>query len=115
MKQLPKREEIQERIDEVQDVYHQWCLLLPELEKINQLWEKGQELMDKLEKFYFDGEFSQYFELIENGEVEIDLKTKNGEYSIMSEDAIWIAFSEQQDLAWRMMHLAMKTLDKQNK
>ena len=49
----------------------------------------------------FDGEFGRYHDALENG-LELDLHT-DGEYSVLSEDALWNAFHEQQQLAWQRL------------
>lgn len=101
----------QQRIDEVQTYYREWLALQPKLEQAEQDWKKSAELMDKMQDFYFDGEFQEFFEAIDNG-LDVDLKTE-GEYSVMSEDAIWEAIGEHQNKLWRLMRFAVKNLDKQ--
>ena len=42
----------------------------------------------------------------------MDLRTQ-GEYSVMSEDAIWNALAEQDSLAWQRLRSAMAVLDRE--
>lgn len=108
-----KEIEMQKRIDEIQELYRQWNELFIELEKGEEQWEKGRILINKMERFYFDGEYSEYLSSIEEREVRIDFRT-GGEYSIMSEDALWTAFCEHRELAWRRLRSTLKVLDKES-
>ena len=107
---LPDTAEAQARIDEVQQLYAQWQQLLPKLQAAQQDWQQGCEIMQQLAHFYFDGEFMVYRDALEQG-LALNLHT-TGEYSIMSEDALWNAFTEQQDLAWQRLRSALAVLDK---
>ncbi|MDO4450219.1 MAG: DUF4298 domain-containing protein, partial [Moraxella sp.] len=60
--------------------------------------------------FYFDGEWRELYEKIENGE-EFDLTT-DGEYSIMGEDTIWNAVHDHDSTLWDFMRFCVKHLDK---
>lgn len=101
---------VQARIDEIQRLYREWTELLPKLEAAQQDWLRGVALMRELSHFYFGGEFMQYTHALENGLV-LDLSTQ-GEYSVMSEDALWNAGAEQQALAWQWLRAAVAVLDK---
>ena len=68
------------------------------------------EIMQKLAQFYFDGEYRQYHEALESG-LNVNLHTQ-GEYSVMSEDALWNAFADQQTLAWQRLRSAIAVLDR---
>ncbi|MDO4641446.1 MAG: DUF4298 domain-containing protein [Neisseria sp.] len=100
----------QARIDEVQEAYRQWVELLPQLEAAQEQWKRGMALAKKMEKFYFDGEYSRYNDALDEG-LKLNLETK-GEYSVMSEDALWNAFHDQQRLAWQRLRSAVEVLDK---
>lgn len=100
----------QERINEVQALYREWTQLLPKLEAARQDWQRGEALMRQMAKFYFDGEYRQAIDAAEQG-WKPDLSTQ-GEYSILSEDALWNAFHEQQSLAWQWMRDCIETLDR---
>lgn len=102
--------EIQARIDEIQLLYREWTQLLPKLQANHHDWRRSAEILHKLAHFYFDGEYRQYHEALENG-LKINLDTQ-GEYSVMSEDALWNAFSEQQTLAWQRLRSAVAVLDR---
>lgn len=106
------QEQAQNRINEVQETYREWLSLYEKLEQAHQDFIKSNELMQKMEQFYFGGEYREIFEKIEKGE-KLDLTTK-GEYSIMSEDTLWNAFHDQQTLLWKFLRIAVKELDKEN-
>ena len=65
--------------------------------------------MRQLEDFY-EQEYGPLNQAISAG-LPVDLRTE-GEYSVMSEDALYDAFGERQNLAWAWMRLAMKDLDR---
>lgn len=100
----------QARIDHIQQLYRKWTLLVPKLEAAEQDWQRGIEIMRELAQFYFEGEYTRFFEAIEDG-LEVNLHTQ-GEYSVMSEDGLWDAFHEQNALAWQRLRSALVVLDK---
>lgn len=100
----------QQRIDEVQAIYREWLALQPKLVQAQKDWKKSVKLMAQLEAFYLQGEYRDLFERLEHGE-DLNLTTE-GEYSVMSEDAIWNAIQEQQQQLWQLLHFAVKHLDK---
>ena len=104
-------ETAQARINEAQQLYREWTQLLPRLQATQQEWQRGTAIMHALSQFYFDGEFGDYHDALENG-LELDLHT-DGEYSVLSEDALWNAFHEQQQLAWQHLRSAVAVLDKE--
>ena len=110
MKPIPP-ETAQARINEVQQLYREWTQLFPRLQAAQQEWQRSAEIMHALSQFYFDGEFGRYHDALENG-LELDLHTE-GEYSVLSEDALWNAFHEQQQLAWQRLRSAVAVLDRE--
>ena len=106
----PTPAEAQARIEEIQQLYREWTLLLPQLQATQRDWQRGAEIMQKLAQFYFDGEYRQYHEALESG-LNVNLHTQ-GEYSVMSEDALWNAFADQQTLAWQRLRSAIAVLDR---
>ena len=104
---------IQARIDHIQACYREWVHLLPKLEAARQDWLRGQTLMRELAHFYFDGEFAEYRQALENG-LGLDMRTP-GEHSVMSEDTLWNAVTEQQALAWQWLRAAVAVLDRDGK
>lgn len=101
-------EEAQRRIDEIQSLYREWLRLLPELEAAQDEWRKAAEIIRKLDGFY-SGEYNRYYTEIENG-MPVSLETE-GEYSIMSQDALYDAFGDHYRLSWEWMRLAVASLD----
>lgn len=105
----PDLESAQARIDAIQKRYREWTQLVPKLEAAQQDWQRGVEIMRELTQFYFEGEYLQYTQAMEEG-LDINLHTE-GEYSVMSEDALWNAFHEQHTLAWQRLRSAIAVLD----
>lgn len=101
-------EEAQRRIDEIQSLYREWLRLLPKLEAAQDEWRKAAEIVRKLDGFY-SGEYNRYYTEIENG-LPVSLETE-GEYSIMSQDALYDAFGDHYRLSWEWMRLAVVSLD----
>lgn len=101
-------EEAQRRIDEIQSLYREWLRLLPKLEAAQDEWRKAAEIIRKLDGFY-SGEYNRYYTEIENG-LPVSLETE-GEYSIMSQDALYDAFGDHYRLSWEWMRLAVASLD----
>lgn len=101
-------EEAQRRIDEIQSLYREWLRLLPKLEAAQDEWRKAVEIVRKLDGFY-SGEYNRYYTEIENG-LPVSLETE-GEYSIMSQDALYDAFGDHYRLSWEWMRLAVASLD----
>ena len=101
-------EEAQRRIDEIQSLYREWLRLLPKLEAAQDEWRKAAEIVRKLDGFY-SGEYNRYYTEIENG-LPVSLETE-GEYSIMSQDALYDAFGDHCRLSWEWMRLAVASLD----
>ena len=88
---------MQKRIDEIQSKYREWCELLPQLEADIARWKHAASLMQDMDEFYTN-EYQACHQAIEEG-ADVDLRTQ-GEYSIMSEDALWNALGEFHQLAW---------------
>lgn len=101
-------EEAQRRIDEIQSLYREWLRLLPKLEAAQDEWRRAAEIVRKLDGFY-SGEYNRYYTEIENG-LPVSLETE-GEYSIMSQDALYDAFGDHYRLSWEWMRLAVASLD----
>ncbi|MFK7642826.1 DUF4298 domain-containing protein [Neisseria oralis] len=101
-------EEAQRRIDEIQSLYREWLRLLPQLEAAQDEWRKAAEIVRKLDGFY-SGEYNHYYTEIENG-LPVSLETE-GEYSIMSQDALYDAFGDHYRMSWEWMRLAVASLD----
>ena len=101
-------EEAQRRIDEIQSLYREWLRLLPELEAAQDEWRQAAEIVRKLDGFY-SGEYNRYYTEIENG-LPVSLETE-GEYSIMSQDALYDAFGDHYRLSWEWLRLAVASLD----
>lgn len=103
---------MQNKINEIQSLYREWLQLHDKLATAQQDWQRCNTIMAQLNEFYFNGAYREFNEAIENG-AKVDLTTQ-GEYSVMSEDALWNAFHEHQHMAWQFMRVAMATLDPNN-
>lgn len=97
-----KKEEIQK----MQDRYNEWVELLPELEKGLEQWKKAAELLEPLSQFYYGSKWRELYESFNE-----ELETK-GNYSVLSEDALWNAFSEQHQLALEWLKLSTAYITK---
>ncbi|AFU18765.1 DUF4298 domain-containing protein [Actinobacillus suis] len=94
---------MQQNIQQMQDNYGKLVKLLPELEKSLSRWEEAYQIMQQLNQFYHS---SLWLELYDNAD-NIRLET-HGNYSVLSQDAIWNAVTEQYELAKKLN----KTLSK---
>lgn len=86
----------------LQDHYNQWCKLLPELEKSLEQWKKAQELLTPLSTFYGSETWRSLFDSFDE-----PLDTQ-GNYSILSEDALWNALTEHHELCEEMSALLIQ-------
>lgn len=102
--------EAQKRINEIQTLFREWTQLESKLNNANADWQRSVEIMETLSQFYFSDEYQNYMQAIDGG-AEIPVHTE-GEYSVLSEDALWNAFHEQQNLAWQRLRTAIDVLDK---
>ena len=102
----------QETLSQAQALYREWLKLQPELEAAEQTWQRSAEIMRQLQVFYFNGAYADLRQREENGEP-LDTRTE-GEYSVLSEDAIWNAVYEHQALAWQRVRGSLKILDPDN-
>lgn len=100
---------MQKRIDEIQSKYREWCELLPQLEADIARWKHAASLMQDMDDFYTN-EYQACHQAIEEG-ADVDLRTQ-GEYSIMSEDALWNALGEFHQLAWEYLRSSVNALDR---
>lgn len=100
---------MQKRIDEIQSKYREWCELLPQLEADIARWKHAASLMQDMDEFYTN-EYQACHQAIEEG-ADVDLCTQ-GEYSIMSEDALWNALGEFHQLAWEHLRSSVNALDR---
>lgn len=103
-------EDIQNRIDEIQGTYKNWLKTQDSLERLYDELQESSELMAKMKAFYFGEEYRKITDLIEGNKAEIDLTT-SGEYTVMSEDALWNAYHDHQQQMWKLLRLAVKELD----
>ncbi|MFC2406726.1 MAG: DUF4298 domain-containing protein [Cardiobacterium sp.] len=98
----------QARLDEVQALYREWLALAPRLEAAQEEWRRAAALMAQLDAFY-DREYLPLRDAVEAG-LPLDERTQ-GEYRVLSEDALFDAFSDAHRFAWGWMRLAMASLD----
>lgn len=106
------KQDMQPTIDHIQALYREWLTLQAKIEAAQKDWQRGREIMQELSAFYFDGAYRDFHERLENGET-ADLQTE-GEYSVMSEDALWNAFHDQSALAWERVRTSIAVLDPDN-
>lgn len=105
---MSKKKSNQELINEAQEAYRQWLIIRPKLQEAQELIRQNASLMKTLRDFYA-ADYQRLYEAHEEGEA-LDLTT-SGEYSVLSEDALWNAFHEDDELLWEIMRSSMKALD----
>ena len=108
----PTPEQAQQRIDEIQALYRRWLQLLPQLEAAQQQWRQAAQIMTELDKFYA-AEYMAYANAVADG-LPVSLRTE-GEYSVLSEDALFDAFDDHYRLAWQWLREATAALDPENR
>lgn len=94
-------------IQKMQDRYNEWVALLPELEKSIEQWKKTTELLEPLSQFYRDPQWQELHDSFNE-----PLETK-GNYSVLSEDALWNALSDQHRLALEWLKLSTAYVTKE--
>ncbi len=97
---------MESKVQQMQNLYGEWVKLLPELEKGLRQWRQAAEIMQQLKQFYFSSEWQT---LYDNAD-EIPLDTQ-GNYSVLSEDALWNAFHEQHQLAVQWLKEGIAVID----
>lgn len=93
-------------VQKMQDLYNQWVALLPELEQSLEKWKQAETLLAPLSEFYGSEEWR---ELYDNFSAPLDTQ---GNYSVLSEDALWNAFNDQHQLALEWLKLVTAHLTK---
>lgn len=88
---------MQEKIQKIQDYYGRLLHILPELDKTSALWGEAEKIVMELESFYQNPE---WLKLYDNANA-FNIDTK-GNYSILSQDAIWNVLNEYQDCLKRI-------------
>ncbi|PJG85734.1 DUF4298 domain-containing protein [Conservatibacter flavescens] len=83
----------QQEIQEMQDQYGHLMALLPALENSVELWREATQRMQTLCDFYFNPKWLEYYDAADH--FQIDTK---GNYSVLSQDAIWNLLAEYQTL-----------------
>lgn len=106
---MNKQKTYQAELDRVQTLYREWTQLLPELEADAERWQQAAYLIKELHTFYAGGTYRELYEAEENG-MPLNTKTQ-GEYSVLSEDAVWDALHDFRDLAWRRLRGTVHDLD----
>ena len=105
-------EQAQRRIDEIQALYRRWLDLLPALEDAQAQWRQAADIMAELDRFYAT-EYMPYCNAVSDG-LPVSLHTQ-GEYSVLSEDALFNAFGDHYRIAWEWLRLATAALDPDNR
>ncbi|WGE61421.1 DUF4298 domain-containing protein [Actinobacillus equuli] len=96
---------MQKHIQQMQDNYGQLLKLLPELEKSLSQWEEAYQLIQQLNEFYHS---PLWLELYDNAD-NICLET-HGNYSVLSQDTIRNAVTEQHELAKQLHEILSKII-----
>ncbi|MDO4433942.1 MAG: DUF4298 domain-containing protein [Alysiella sp.] len=104
-----KKDTHQQELDRVQTLYREWTKLLPELEADIYRWQKAIDLIQQIEDFYTNGHYRTLYEAQEKG-IQLNTHTE-GEYSILSEDAIWNALHDFRQLTLQRLKSAVSALE----
>lgn len=91
-------------IQALQDRYNQWVKLLPQLEQHLALWKQANELLTPLAEFYGSPAWRELYDSFHE-----PLETE-GNYSILSEDALWNALSDHRELYESMQTLLQQSV-----
>ena len=91
---------MEQEIQIIQDQYGQLMLLLSKLQGHLPLWQEAQHLMQQLNTFYSSPQWLAYYENADN--IHIDTK---GHYSVLSQDTIWNALVEYQELTQQLKNI----------
>lgn len=100
---------MQEKIQQIQDVYVALRQRQAGLENSLTEWKNATEELKQLAEFYFNPE---WITLHDNAD-QFHLDTK-GHYSVLSEDAIWNLFVEQREMAEELSQILASILTEQN-
>ena len=100
----------EQKIHHIQKLYREWLELEPRLAQAQKDWQHAITIMNELEAFYFNGEYGELYQAIEDG-LQVDLTT-DGEYSVMGEDTLWNAFHDKDVRLWQLLRFAVKHLDR---
>lgn len=79
-------------VQKMQDLYNQWSEIYPQLEASIALWKQAEAVLKPLNEFYGSQEWHELYETFNE-----PLDTK-GNYSVLSEDAVWNALQEYIEL-----------------
>lgn len=102
-------QKITQTIEEMQFLYAQCQEVVEQLQRAQQEWQEGLAKLDSLAQFYFS---DQWLDWQAKPELWQEIDTQ-GQYSVMSEDAIWNLLHEQRQLAIRWLRLAVEVLEKE--
>lgn len=98
----------QDTLNAAQSAYRTWLALQPKLNDAVHTIKQSAEQMAVLVHFY-ENDYRRLYEAREAGE-NLDLTTQ-GEYSVLSEDAIWNAMHEHDSNLWSLLRASMQALD----
>ncbi|MCU0108134.1 DUF4298 domain-containing protein, partial [Rodentibacter caecimuris] len=98
---------MQQEIQKAQDSYGRLLELQKELAQSLKYWEEATKLVQELEEFYHQPTWLD----LHYSSKKYTLDTK-GNYSVLSEDAIWNALWEQQNLEEKLVEIIKPILDR---
>lgn len=87
--------------NEVQALYKEWVELPPKLSAAKQYWQHASDVMQKLAESYFDGDYGQCLDALEQGLAQdadpFQSYKAKGSYNPVSDGSLWNAFAEQKN------------------
>lgn len=96
-----------EELQQLQDRYNQWCQLLPTLEQSLEQWKQAEALLKPLIEFYGSDAWRHLYDHFDGP------LNCQGNYSILSEDALWNALTEYHELCEEMAEQVVRPLSAQ--
>lgn len=100
---------LQAKLDETQALYREWLDAKQQADEAYAAIEHAMAVMKKLEAAYFDETFIQLHDADAKGLLDT---TTLGEYSVLSEDAVYNALIDKEQLLWAHLKLCIEHLQR---
>ncbi|OOF66827.1 DUF4298 domain-containing protein [Rodentibacter sp. Ppn85] len=98
------------QLAEMENILNEANEFLTEAETFLEKWQAFLPKMQRLERYYFDGDWFADFEAYEKGEI-----VNSQPCGVLSEDLVFNAAAKQQTLAIEYLKLISKILDQKNR
>lgn len=101
--------QLQAKLDETQALYREWLSAKEQADEAYAAIVHAMAVMAKLEAAYFDDAFMQLHDADAKGL--LDTRTP-GEYSVLSEDTVYNALIDKEQLLWAHLKLCIEHLQR---